>query len=1176
MFRLDRLEISGFKSFVDPVKVDFSTGVTAIVGPNGCGKSNLADAISWVLGEQSAKYLRSHTMDDVIFSGTKHRKPLGLAEAHLTLHAPLNHPAADDGRIRMSRRVHRDGHSEYRLNGKRVPLKLIRDMLMDTGLGIRTYSVIKQGRINQILSGKPQERRKLLEEAAGITRYKARRRIALIKLEEANTNLQRLDDILSEVDRSLRSLKRQASEARRFKKHQASWEELHEKVLLGHWAHTHCALNQFKKVHQAEQNREVEVTADLHRREANLAAIRERIDLGARELARKHEKSSELAASIEGRQEFLRGSDEQLSEIHLRMESGKLDAKDKQNRRAANHQVWQGLKKDESQLEKNLQSAEDALSQNVRALEIATAEFRELESQQVESQKQRKRFQTQLATVSDRLRRMEIESEKGLHRQRYLGEELAEQLNEVENARRTTDQANASIQKLKNILLDLEDKGLTADTSLQAHLTAESELQEERVRVQGELRRLTSRDEVLRQLEAAAAQKSQSLLERLRAEGIENPQRLTDLLRVPKGWEHRLDHFLKDLGEAIVVPPGEKGIQLAKRLHRSRVPALLFQTSPPSPSTSPNLQDPGIISSLAEAMDASGTLAQALPEAYLVKTDADAGRLAPLHRGISFISQESLWSKDGFIWVEGERAQPGTLARREERKTIAEALPALEKKIEFLNRELEKTVEQRTRQAQVVHQLRSRVAEFQKEQAVAEARREDLSDRLKRLEIAHGSMEKEESALQKTLKGIDHQRGLLAKEGDEWQRSLNEVTTRLEGFETTSAELRLKRENIREKGAALRGDRQLQQERLRSHRLQTDRLSAEGGNLQEALDRWESESRRLETKRESLIRAVDKAQSYLHEALERRGESQEAVLQEQMALDEQRDSLRVREKEVSTTRTSLDEVRQAIAEIRVQQATKENESSHLHEAYEGHYSQSLPEEPEPAPENLEELERELDTAKRKLDRLGPVNILAADEYEEQEERWNFLTEQRQDVITSIASLRITIGEINTTSVERMKKTLEEVNVNFGVTFSTLFRGGEAEIRLLDDEDPLESGIEIVARPPGKRFQNLMLLSGGEKALTAIALLMALFKTKPSPFCLLDEVDAPLDDANTTRFIEMIRQMSTDTQFLVITHNKITMGAAARLYGVTMQEQGVSQLVQVDLEDLHPEMRQETA
>ncbi len=1176
MFRLDRLEISGFKSFVDPVKVDFSTGVTAIVGPNGCGKSNLADAISWVLGEQSAKYLRSHTMDDVIFTGTKHRKPLGLAEAHLTLHAPPIHQAADDGRIRISRRVHRDGHSEYRLNGKRVPLKLIRDMLMDTGLGIRTYSVIKQGRINQILSGKPQERRKLLEEAAGITRYKARRRIALIKLEEANTNLQRLEDILSEVDRSLRSLKRQASEARRFKKHKATWEELHEKVLLGHWAHTHGSLCHFRERHRAEQNQEAESTANLHRKEADLAAIRERIDLGARELARKHEKSSELAARIEGKQEFLRGSDEQLSELHLRTKSGQLDAKEKRERQATNRQALQALIKDKSQLEQNVQQAEDALAQNLRELELASSEFRQLESQQVDGQRQRKRFQTQLVTVSDRLRRMEIESEKGLHRQRYLGEELAEQLNEVENARRTTKQATAGILKLKNLLRDLEQKCLSADSTLQGQLLTESELQEERTRVQAEHRQLSSRDEVLRQLAAAAMEKSQGLLERLRAEGIENPQRLTDLLRVPAGWEHRLDHFLQDLGEAIVVPPGEQGVRLAERLHRARVPALLFQAGTPSLSPSPDLQDPAIISSLAEAMGASGALAQALPEAYLVRTDADAGRLAPLHRGISFISQESLWSKDGFIWVEGERAQPGTLARREERKAIAKACPQLEDRIEDLGRELEATVEQRTRQAQVVHQLNSRVRELQKEQAVAEARREDLSDRLKRLEIAQSSMEKEESALVETLQGIDRQRDLLSKEAEEWQSSLDLVTQRLEGYEATTEELRQRRERIREKGAALRGDRQLQQERLRSHRIQTDRFATEGDNLQRILDQWESESQRLETKRESLIRAVEQAQSFLHEALERRGESQEAVLQEQKVLDQQRDSLRLREQEVSTARGSLDEIRASIAEIRVQQATKENESSHLHEAYEEHYGRTLPEQPEPAPENLKEFEREMETAKKRLDRLGPVNILAADEFEEQGERWNFLTEQRQDVIASMASLRTTIGEINATSVERMKKTLDEVNVNFGVTFSTLFRGGEAEIRLLDDEDPLESGIEIVARPPGKRFQNLMLLSGGEKALTAIALLMALFKTKPSPFCLLDEVDAPLDDANTTRFIEMIRQMSTETQFLVITHNKITMGAAARLYGVTMQEQGVSQLVQVDLEDLHPEMRQESA
>src|SRR5215217_5062214 len=315
MLKVERLQISGFKSFVDPVEVRFAGGVTAIVGPNGCGKSNLSEAITWVLGEQSAKSLRGGTMEDVIFNGSDSRKPLGMAECTLTLRTDLTFAGVDDGLVSIGRRVFRGGESQYRLNGKVVRLKEIRDLLMDTGLGIRAYSVIEQGKIGMILSGKPQERRKLIEEAAGITRYKARKGIAEVKLQEATSNLLRIDDVISEVERALRSLKRQASAARRYQEKEKEYRELLEQVLLGRWAALSTRLAELKSRIEDSTGREAALAADLHRDEATLAAGRQRLDELARIMAERHQKAAELGAVIEGRQEFLKANRQSVQDI---------------------------------------------------------------------------------------------------------------------------------------------------------------------------------------------------------------------------------------------------------------------------------------------------------------------------------------------------------------------------------------------------------------------------------------------------------------------------------------------------------------------------------------------------------------------------------------------------------------------------------------------------------------------------------------------------------------------------------------------------------------------------------------------------------------------------------------------------------------------------------------------
>src|ERR1700712_4681054 len=378
MLRVERLHISGFKSFVDPVEVRFAGGITAIVGPNGCGKSNLSEAITWVLGEQSAKTLRGGPMDDVIFTGTGGRKPLGIAECVLTLATDLSFPGAEDGRITIGRRVFRGGEGQYRLNGKVTRLKEVKDLLMDTGLGIRAYSVIEQGKIGIILSGKPQERRKLIEEAAGITRYKARKGIAEIKLQEAMSNLLRLDDVISEVERALRSLKRQAGAARRYQEKEKEYRELLEAVLLGRWAALAARLAELKGGIEGSTSREAALAADLHRDEAALAAGRQRLDELARRMAERHQKVAELGALIEGRQEFLKANRSTVQELGERAAQGRALAERRETEIAAHGEVLEDLEENRRERAGDRAQAAAAVDEDERQIAAAERDLKQV------------------------------------------------------------------------------------------------------------------------------------------------------------------------------------------------------------------------------------------------------------------------------------------------------------------------------------------------------------------------------------------------------------------------------------------------------------------------------------------------------------------------------------------------------------------------------------------------------------------------------------------------------------------------------------------------------------------------------------------------------------------------------------------------------------------------------
>lgn len=1244
--RLKSLDVSGFKSFVDPVGVEFAGGITAIVGPNGCGKSNLADAVTWVLGEQSAKSLRAKKMEDVIFNGTGGRKPVGMADVTLTFATDPGSPHSIDGETRISRRVFRPGPSQYRLNGKVVRLKEIRDLLMDTGLGIRAYSVIEQGRIGMVLSGKPQERRKLLEEAAGITRYKQHKRLAELKLEEATANLLRLDDVISEVDRALRSLKRQASAARRYQVKQGEYRDLLKQVLLGRWSLVRDRLGALEDELAELTGRDAALTADLHRGEADLARGRENLDALSSALAERHQHQADLAAAIEGRQEFLKGARQRSMETVERLERGRSRADDRRGQIDGQEHALGDLEERRRELLEERDAAahrvadDDAeIARAEEAVAAATERLEEIRQQLLAS----------IARVNgarSSLQQEHLEIEKRSYRRDFLDEEKER----LDRQRQGSHSALESIEeKLRGLENELEDRIARRDelkAELDGLLAEEASLGDEQRRLESLRSNLEQRRRFLIELSEEHAERRRALADELAGIGVGAPRFLADLFTPPEGWEETVDAFLGNLSEAVILDPGDDGLELARRLSGLGASGVFLR--PLAAAEVPRIPD---AQPLAESLGLPPELAAALPPAYLVPSDEDAVQRAAENPGAAFLSRDRLWAQGGALSMLGAEAATGVLARESELDSIREEIAATEGQIDDTIATLRQRVGERTRCAAEVNRLGDEITGLQRETAVAQARRQDLVGRERKLTDERTTVVEEEEEIVRELDSRSVHEEELTDELTAAEAEHDELSHRFDRAQVAVEETKEDREALRTTGAGRRGRLDLLEERLEAQNQEADRIHRQRAEAEEQIAAWNEEEEQLELRLVDLDESMDAAEKELQDLLEGRAEAQDGVLQQQELLDGRREELRALEQRLQSLRAEGEDLRSQIEERRVDQAGLRHDAEHLGVTYGEEFKRTLPgfgrfrpagimaagteegpgaiaetaaaeeregalsEAPEAraADENgvaedaeteaadsedeldaaaealeeeileeddvevpemdrgrLAELEAELARVKAIMERLGPVNVLAAQEFEEQKERRKFLGTQRKDVASSVESLRDTIREINETSSVRFKETFAVVNKKFGEMFAKLFRGGEAEMRLFDEEDLLESGIEIVARPPGKRFQNITLLSGGEKALTAVALLFALFQTKPSPFCILDEVDAPLDDVNVLRFVDTLKDLAEDTQFLIITHNKLTMEVAATLYGVTMEERGVSKLVSVEIDHVQPQ------
>jgi chromosome segregation protein len=1243
---LKNLTVLGFKSFADKTALNFMPGITAVVGPNGCGKSNVADAIRWVLGEQSAKALRGGEMADVIFNGTDHRKPLGMAEVSITLgdvdHENLRAAGIDldFSEVTVTRRVFRDGGSEYFINKTSCRLKDIQQLFMGTGLGRSSYSIMAQGHITQLLSSRPEDRRMVFEEAAGITRFKAQKKEALRKLDSTEQNLLRVTDLIREVKRQIGSLQRQAGKARRYKQFMVELQHLD----------TQLARHQFDvlqaEIHERElsaQKLRVELelcSESALREEDEIAQLRERMSVLEHEISLAQQQSLELKGQIDRHDGRIHYNKERLQELEQTNSKALSDIAQGEERRMV--------------AEQELASIKDRLSVSTVTLEQHRLE---LESKRVSLQQ----VEEGVRAHQDQLR----QAQSGAFA-------AAQQLSRIRNeitALEMQQQGNVGrLEKLSSEKVQLEEERQRLELRLNEFATS---VETEKIHVQAQRGTLEEQQSRLRQLQQDQAQATRELDELLRQQAgsrskatvLEQLQAahegfsagtlaalkqaphmlgaLADKIRVSQEYISAIEAALGHHLQLVLTDQPETAQQIladlkANRKGRASIAALALsphggsskeQAKVAGSSETERVNDSPSPAAIVAA-DANATptpsanseagvegkpgFASVIPAMSVVESDDSIRPLLESLLGQTFIAPDMATAIAAWKEFQGEfdivTLQGETLSHHGifsgGSGNGGEKSPA-----SFLGRK-NQIAELQAQLAQIqdqVNEASRRKGGMQSEQTELQVSLQQSQSELRTQEVAIATHQGECRALENALRVL-HQKidtvmyeiKSLAGHEEESQKKrlvlssqIGDLDAREKSFQQQIAD-------------ATNGIETLRQERDTANNSLTETKVALAGEEQ-LMASFRQQLRSLEYRIQELIRLVEARQNEIESLVERRGQFQAEMEESRLrieGLQHERESVGCRaanllsEKEglngeisskddiLKERRRRLTDLQQRRGELDVQLAQKTMTVQNLRERIQQKYQLNLDDvrgecititiasEGPPKVETLtpqemaarglstdwEGIADQVTILQKRIDEMGPVNLVAIEEYEETEQRYQFLTTQNDDLVKAKEQLLDVINKINTQTQEMFIETFNKVRENFSVLFTEIFGGGKADLMLVNEGDVLESGIDILARPPGKQLKSITLLSGGEQTMTAVALLFAIYQVKPSPFCVLDELDAPLDESNVNRFIGVLKRFLVNSQFIIITHNKRTIGMADVIYGVTMQEHGVSKIV----------------
>ena len=1191
MSQIKKLEIVGFKSFCDRTSIPFSPGVTAIVGPNGCGKSNISDAISWVVGEQSAKSLRTDKMAGIIFNGTQKRKATGFAEVTLSLNLSerLDIPGLPDlnyENFSVGRRLYRSGESEYYLDGRRCRLKDIQAIFEGTGLGPNSYAILEQGRIGQILSSKPAERRSLIEEAARITLFKNRRYSAEMKLEMAQQNLVRATDIIREVVRQLNSLRRQAAKARRYNRLREELRSVHrlkigmeERRLRGKL--TECS-GRFETAQEQEKAILLELENAKESRESiwntccaqeeSVNQIREqlsslRVDAGNAQNMLENQETQKLGLITRSNDLVKeKGAIEERSEL-IRHEIERLNAMVQElDNRLVREKAFLESEQAKSEVLQNAILQTESKIDDLRSF-LLTGATRLSDLKNVQA-----RCQESLERISIGTNRLENE-------RLIKAREHAAKSDELEMARKEYETKSARLSEVASAYEDLE----TRLGQLSARIEQVSAEMAEQVNEQGLLQhRFSSIEEVERRRSNYSDGVQKYLSTKIPGEEECRDKTLADHVETDPVYETALESYLNDPLQYILVNSREDAVHSIDRLKRIGAGKCTFMTiqnghSQHNHQPRAQLKGDGIVGYLDDLlhMDPEVKLAfeRALPEyaSTLMVSDLNtAFRVSEQSSGGSFLtlSGES-YSPRGTLSAVGEqKSVSGLLALKREKRELEKKMNRLREKIQTTREEhvsLKKEQESTGESLKVLS---------------AESRRLEVETALKRQEIARQENELEKIRQAETV--AVSELAQLADEKCAMEVRLNDATVQIEEIEKRSGhgseelqELNSRLQSLRSDSAtlmkelgALTSAYAVKQERRTGMESDLRRLAFE---LEDALRRIEvnrSETALAQRRIQELEIAQEDVRARIAEGNKNIEETGEMLEEKQRELSGQRGILTTMEEKLRQFHTSREEAMDFRNKIEIEKARLESDLEHLDRNCMEEFHLPTQEVISDIPDTdwereYSEVTQSYETIRQTIENFGAINMRALEEYQELDQRYQFLNGQRLDIEKSIEDTQKVISEINRRSIEQFEEAFKAIRQNFQEVFQILFTGGQCDLKLLDEEDILESGIDIIAQPPGKRLQNVLLLSGGEKALTALALLIAIFRYRPSPVCVLDEVDAPLDDANVNRFARLISELSQTTQFIIITHNKNTMEIAQTLYGITMEEPGVSKVIGVD-------------
>ena len=1205
MLKLKRVELQGFKSFCDRTELRFNgEGIAAIVGPNGCGKSNISDAISWVLGEQSAKSLRGTRMEDVIFAGTRDRKPLGMAYVTMTLVDPEVHEAhaghaghpgpvaveagqpPKKGEVTITRRLYRSGESEYLIDGRAARLRDIQDIFMGTGLGPESYAIIEQGRIGQILSSKPQDRRAVIEEAAGITKFKTRKRLAEAKLEGAKQNLARVYDILEEVTRQVNSLKRQASKAKRYTELKAELETRLRVVLSGKFR--------------------------LLERDAAETAIQ--LSLANNELKELGEQVTEKETAHEQRQSACYEIEQQLTEARQQLSAlqveaertrGRLESQVKES--GAIEQRIAQSEKESQELELRLNGLDEEIAAYQKTVADLEAQMTQARERMLETNQQREQLQikvrerekaieqarqlilrllgeastlkNQLAQIDEYLAGIERETARSMREEQVSAAEIER----LDQARK---QLSETVQQRQLELEAVAGERKRTEEELAERRRQSVELRREIDGVKNEVSRIRARKESLEQVLAHRTYTTESVkrlfasLEKGRADDLKPLGVMADYVEVDPQFEKPTEEFLHEELEYVVVEnwqQAERGLDFIRAELDGRATFLVHPEQAtdgrarlPEPAIGP---ETGIAARLSDSLrltngfrDRAVDLLPRVSLCFLAEDRAAAQRLATSYPHLYFLLPDGV-CYHGHTVTGGKKTGAGPLAMKREARELSAKLKGQQAKLDEMTARLDGIQQEILGLESELERLRALQQSREKDRVALDhdMRKlgEDLARANSRLSVARLELERLRRDAGKSAE--QRERNRAAVEEKEKLRAQNEEA--LEAQRQELEKIEGQAATVAEEHAACRAALAGLEERHRGERSAMGRLQQQFHETSKRHSAIAPEIARLGEQRARLLAdniELDQKAGQLAEQMNGLEGRVNEMAQQDAGM---RETLRAGEEELKGLRAAVQEGLEKRSQVEIDLVRKQAELKFLDETSRKELNCAVAElaasdDPVPDADTIAEAEQAANEVRNRIEGLGAVNAAAMEEYQEAQQRHDFLSAQRQDLIDSIRDTEKAIQEIDTVSRQKFAEAFEAINANFRVGFQTLFGGGTGEMRLTDQENIADSGIDIVCSPPGKRLQNVLLLSGGEKALAAVALLMAIFRYQPSPFCVMDEVDAPLDEANIGRLTRLIKEMSLQTQFVVITHSKRTMEAAQALYGVTMQEPGVSRLVSV--------------